>query len=167
MCALSISEVHRTNPNCLLNPNFCVGCFGLIISKNFVTASKIGGNYFIFAAEFSFAKLFLAHKRKKIAVFFCILRIGAYAFCCHCKNQVYLGLWDCIPFLHRHTNVDQLDSGIAVHGTDKHSLLPLPAVCNSRAPHGAGELGLGKSEPELAPYLLWGTTNTDPQTKPR
>ena len=29
----------------------------------------------------------------------------------------YLGLWDCSPFLHRHANVDQLDSGIAVHST--------------------------------------------------
>ena len=27
----------------------------------------------------------------------------------------YPGLWDCSPFLQRHTNVKQLDSGIAVH----------------------------------------------------
>ena len=38
------------------------------------------------------------------------------------KDLQYLGLWDCNPFLHRHTNVDQLDSGIAVHSTDKHQL---------------------------------------------
>ena len=30
----------------------------------------------------------------------------------------YLGLWDCSPFLHRHGNVDQWDSGIAVYSTD-------------------------------------------------
>ena len=30
----------------------------------------------------------------------------------------YPGLWDCSPFLHRHTNVEQLDSGIAVHSTN-------------------------------------------------
>ena len=28
-------------------------------------------------------------------------------------------LWECSPFLHRHANVDDLDSGIAVHSTDK------------------------------------------------
>ena len=58
------------------------------------------------------------------------------------KGLGYLGLWDCSPILHRHTNVDHLDcgiavqsysailhrhtnvdrlnSGIAVHSTDKH-----------------------------------------------
>ena len=29
------------------------------------------------------------------------------------KGLGYLGLWDCSPILHRHTNVDHLDSGIA------------------------------------------------------
>ena len=33
----------------------------------------------------------------------------------------YSGPWNCSPFLHRHTNVEQLDSGIAVHpGTGIH-----------------------------------------------
>ena len=36
------------------------------------------------------------------------------------KDLGYLGVWDCSPFLHRHTNVDQSHSGIAVHSTDKH-----------------------------------------------
>ena len=31
------------------------------------------------------------------------------------KDLGYFGLWDCSPFLHRHTNVDKRDSGIAVH----------------------------------------------------
>ena len=31
---------------------------------------------------------------------------------CYTQNP---GLWDCSPFLHKHTNVEQLDSGIVVH----------------------------------------------------
>ena len=36
------------------------------------------------------------------------------------KELGYPRFWNCSPFLHRHTNVDQLDSGIAVHSTGKH-----------------------------------------------
>ena len=35
------------------------------------------------------------------------------------KDLGYFGIWDCSPFLYRHTNVDELDYGIAVHGIDK------------------------------------------------
>ena len=34
------------------------------------------------------------------------------------KDLGSLGLWDCSPYLHKRTNMDQLDSGIAVHRTD-------------------------------------------------
>ena len=49
---------YRPNSKDSRNPNFCVGCFELIISKVFATASKMGKKYFIFAiffAEPSFA----------------------------------------------------------------------------------------------------------------
>ena len=42
------------------------------------------------------------------------------------------GLWDCNPILRRHTNVDQLNSGITVHGTDMHqqeSVLDASTFC--------------------------------------
>ena len=35
------------------------------------------------------------------------------------EDQGYLGLWDGSPSPKRHTNLDQLDSGMAVHSTDK------------------------------------------------
>ena len=35
------------------------------------------------------------------------------------KDLGYFGLLDCRPFLHRHTNVDELGYGIAVQSTDK------------------------------------------------
>ena len=92
-------------------------------------------------------------KKKKyfLAVFLAFWGLGFAHFVVTTKDQAYLGLWDCSPFLHMHTNVDQLDSGIAVHSTDMHqqasvsansglpetltpwvhSFLPLPAVCNS------------------------------------
>ena len=42
------------------------------------------------------------------------------------KDLGYLGLWDCSPFLHRHTNVDNCDwtavwVAIAVHSTDNNT----------------------------------------------
>ena len=86
---------YRTNPKDSRNPNFCVGCFELIISENFATASKMGKNIL-------FLRFWLIH------------------FVATARDRAYLGLWDCSPFLHRHANVDQLDSGIAVHSTDKH-----------------------------------------------
>ena len=47
-----VSHIYRTNPKDLRNANFCVGCFELIISKNFATTSKMGKKYFIFAISF-------------------------------------------------------------------------------------------------------------------
>ena len=35
-------DTYRTNPKDSRNPNFCVGCFELTISKIFATASKMG-----------------------------------------------------------------------------------------------------------------------------
>ena len=58
--------------------------------------------------------------QKKFEGFFCAFwGLGLIPFVATARNRAYLGLWDCSPFLH--TNADQLDSGIAVHGTtDKH-----------------------------------------------
>ena len=114
-----------TNPDYLQNPIFSIGCFELMTSKIFATAFKIGKNYFIVANFFCgiqfFAELIVAHKGKIFfAGVFGILEIGVYSFCCHCKRPGVpwtLGLQS-IPT--RQTNVDQLDSGIAVHSTDKH-----------------------------------------------
>ena len=56
------------------------------------------------------------YTKKKCGVF-CVLGISLIYFVATARDS---GLWDCNPFLYRHTNVDQLDSGIAVHGTDTH-----------------------------------------------
>ena len=40
---------YRVNPKYSRNPNFCVACFELIISKIFATASKMDKKYFVFA----------------------------------------------------------------------------------------------------------------------
>ena len=53
------------------NPNFCVGCFELIISKNFAAASKMGKN-----------------GQKKICDFFC----GTH-FCVGCRTKNEFFLW--------------------------------------------------------------------------
>ena len=58
---------YRANPNYLRNPNFCVGCFELIICKVFATAPKKGGGIilfylcFFFFVGFSFAESLMAH----------------------------------------------------------------------------------------------------------
>ena len=39
-----LGTTYRLNSKVSLNPNFCVGCFELIISKNFAAASKMGKN---------------------------------------------------------------------------------------------------------------------------
>ena len=113
---------YRANRRDLQNPNFCAGCFELIISKIFATASKMGKkNLFL---RFFLQDPFLrrALHQKKIAFFFAFWGLGLihFATAVAARDRAYLGLWDGSPFLHRHTNVDQLDSEIAVHSTDKH-----------------------------------------------
>ena len=104
--------------------------------QNFAATLKTGEKKFLrfFSAEPIFAE------RIETKVFF----IFAFFFAepIFAKGLGYLGLWDCSPILHRHTNVDHLDcgiavqsyspilhrhtnvdrlkSGIAVHNTDKH-----------------------------------------------
>ena len=46
--------------------------------------------------------------------FFALWGLGLIHFDATARNRANFGLWDCSPFLHRHTNVDQLDSGFAV-----------------------------------------------------
>ena len=68
------------------NPNFCVGCFELIIIKIFAMASKMGENIL-------FLQKFL---RNPILIHFVATA----------RDGAHLGLWDCSPFLHSNTNVD-------------------------------------------------------------
>ena len=44
-----VSILYHANPKVSQNPNFYIGCFELILSKIFATASKMGKKYFIFA----------------------------------------------------------------------------------------------------------------------
>ena len=83
----------------------------------------MGKNYFFFAIFLRnpFLRRVLDQKLIFFAGFFFVFwGLGLIHFVATARNCAYLGLWDCSPFLHRHTNVDQLDSGIAVHSTDKH-----------------------------------------------
>ena len=52
---------YRPDSKVSRNPNFCVGCFELIISKNFVAASKMGknGGKLIFFATFFAESIFV------------------------------------------------------------------------------------------------------------
>ena len=95
---------YRANPNYLRNPKFCVGCFEFYLSKILRQHLKQGKKFFLqfFSAEPIFAELI------ETKVFF-IFAEPIFA-----KGLGYLGLWDCSPILHRHTNVDHLDCGIAV-----------------------------------------------------
>ena len=114
---------YRTNPKDSRKPNFCIGCFELIISKIFATASKMGKKYLIFLRFFlrnPFLRRALRQKLFFFAFVFAFWGLVLIHFVATARDRAYLGLWDCSPFLHRHKNVDQLDSGIAVHGTDKH-----------------------------------------------
>ena len=124
---------YPANPKVSRNPNFCVGCFELRISKSFAAASKMGknGQKLNFSAIFFRGILRRALRQTKFCIVFCALGIGVDSFCCYCKRlyvpcccyckRLYvpwtLGLH---PFLHGHINVDQLGSGIAVHSTDKY-----------------------------------------------
>ena len=101
----------------------CVGCFEFYLRKTFATASNIGKKYFIFDLHSCF--WLTEKKNQQFGLFFCVwppfvgvlcfIHFGAIE-----KDLGYLRLWDCSPFLHRHANVDQLDSGTAVHSADKH-----------------------------------------------
>ena len=118
------STRYRAYPKVSRNPNFCVGCFGLIISKNSAAAaSKMGknGQKQFFLCDFFCGTDFCAGCWTKIFLrFFAFWGLGLIHFVATARNRAYIGLWDCSPFLHRHTNVNQLDSGVAVHSTDKH-----------------------------------------------
>ena len=116
---------YRADSKISRNPNFCVGCFELIISKKFAAASKMSKNgqklFFLrFFLRNPFLRRVLDQKLIFLRFFFAFWGLGLIHFVATARNHAYLGLWDCSPFLHRHTNIHQLDSGIAVHSTDKH-----------------------------------------------
>ena len=48
--------------------------------------------------------------QKIIVFFFAFWGLGLIHFVATARDRAYLGLWDCSPFLQRHTNVDQLHS---------------------------------------------------------
>ena len=89
-----------------------------------MAASKMGKKYLPFCDSFlrnPFLRRLLDQKLSFFAVFFfAFWGLVMIHFVATARNREYLGLWDCRPFLHMHTTVDQLDSGIAVHSTDKH-----------------------------------------------
>ena len=88
---------YRANSKVSRNPNFCVGCFELIISKNFAAASKMGKNWQkkIFLVIFFCGTHFCIGCWTKnyffCGFFFCVLGIGVDSFCCYCKKA-------CIPW---------------------------------------------------------------------
>ena len=100
---------YRANPNYLRNPKFCVGCFEFYLSKILQQHLKQGEKYF-FLRFFSAEPIFAERIETKVFFIFAFL----FAEPIFAKGLGYLGLWDCSPILHRHTNVDHLDCGIAV-----------------------------------------------------
>ena len=81
-----------------------------------------------FFCEMQFCRaVFLVDRVKRFFIlqfFLCLASFWVDVCCIHFgateKDLGHLGLYDCSPFPHKHTNADQLDSGIAVHSTDKH-----------------------------------------------
>ena len=86
----TLDTPYRANPKDSRNPNFCVGCFELIISKT--TASKFGKNISLlqfFCAEPIFAYGVTTKIIIFFAIFFCVLGIGVDSFCCYCQCQLH------------------------------------------------------------------------------
>ena len=112
-----VLQTYRANPKVSRNPNFCVGCFELILSKNSAAASKMGknGQKLFFLCNFLLRNPFLRWVLDQKLIFFCILGIGVDSYCCYCKKpcvpwtlglqsiptQAYkcqsVVLWDCSP----------------------------------------------------------------------
>ena len=167
--------VYRANSKVSRNPNFCVGCFELIMSKNFAAASKMGKNgqkkkFLRFFLRNPFLRRVLDQNLFFLRFFFAFGGLGLIPFVATTRNRAYLGLWDCIPFLHRHTNVDQLDSGIAVHSTDKHQQAwfrstspprrdPRPAgllLCTNNQQTNLNHTKTGKPISRTSPFICFG-----------
>ena len=94
-------------------------------------------NYLRFFLRNPFLRRVLDQKLFFLRFFFAFWGLGLIHCVATAGNRVYLGLWDCSPFLHRHTNVDQLDSGlqsIAQISTNKHGS-GLPWETDSRLAH--------------------------------
>ena len=100
-------------------PIFALGVLNFIFAKFLRQHAKLGENDY-------FVRCFWLKESKISYLFFAALGLLYFGLCfIHFgaieKHVGYLGLWDCSPFLHRHTNADQLDSGIVVHSTDMQS----------------------------------------------
>ena len=158
LCALchiavcsSALQHYRANPKVSWNPNFCVGCFELIISKNFAAASKMGKNGQNFFLRFFCGTHFCVGcwaPKKNLRFFFCVLGIGVDSFCCYCKKLCVpwtLGLQSILTQAYK----CPLQS-IAQISTNKHgSGLPVFQQTSSKYPC-----------PELAPLSALGHINS-------
>ena len=118
---------YRADPKASRNPNFCVGCFELIISKIFAAASKIGKNgqkkILRFFWRNPFLRGVLDQKLIFLRFFFCVLGIGVDSFCCYCKKPCTL---DSEIAVHSYTGIQMSISwtlglqSIAQISTNKH-----------------------------------------------
>ena len=83
------------NPNCLQNPNFCLGYF--------CDSIETRGKLFYFCDFFygiQFCGALFWRTRAKIilvAVVFAFWGLGFIHFVATAQDQAYLGLWDCSP----------------------------------------------------------------------
>ena len=116
MCAVSVLTIHGII-------SFVLGASNLIFTKFLRKHPEMEKSSLFFAIYFCSSSCFWLAE----ATFFnfcvwplfflggwgCFIHFGAPE-----KDLGCLGLWDCSPYPHKNTNVDQLDSGIAVHGTD-------------------------------------------------
>ena len=93
---------------------FLLGVLNFYFRKIFATAPKVGEKYSIFAI-FPWESVLCScfWHTESICFYF-----GFFTFAFGLLDLGYLGPWDCNPFLRMHTNVDQLDSGIAVQSTE-------------------------------------------------
>ena len=95
--------MYRADSKVSRNPNFCVGCFELIISKIFAAASKMGknGQKTFFAIFFflrnPFLRRVLDQKLIFCGFFLAFWGLGLIPFVATARNRAYLGLWDCSP----------------------------------------------------------------------
>ena len=98
LMSLRVHLMYRPNSKDWRNPNFCVGCLELIISKIFATASKIGEEHFLFAIFLwnPFLRRAL-HQKLFLSFFFAFWGLGLIHFVATARDRAYLGLWDCNP----------------------------------------------------------------------
>ena len=84
---LYCTAMYRADSKVSRNPNFCVGCSELIISKNFAAASKMGKN----GQKKIFAIFFAEGVGPKMNLFCGFFFAFWDSFCCYCKKP-------CVPW---------------------------------------------------------------------